>query len=56
MCIRDRLWNSSLGNGKYDLGERFIDGNKQYNKGERFNDANGNGIYDPGEIFIDKKN
>ena len=56
ICENDELWESSLGNGKYDLGEKFIDGNKQYNKGERFNDANGNGIYDPGEIFVDKKN
>ena len=56
ICQGDEKWNSSMGNGRYDYGEKFIDGNKQYNKGERFTDANKNNIYDPGEIFIDKKN
>ena len=43
-------------NGIWDIGEKFIDGNKQYNKGERFTDANNNGKYDAGEIFEDLKN
>jgi len=43
-------------NGKWDIGEKFDDGNRQYNNGERYTDANNNGQYDPGEIFIDKKN
>ncbi|MAV63949.1 MAG: hypothetical protein CMG00_02035 [Candidatus Marinimicrobia bacterium] len=43
-------------NGKYDLGEKFTDGNNQYNYNEKFTDKNKNGKYDLGEIFIDNKN
>ena len=56
ICEGHEKWRPNMGNGIYDFGEKFIDGNKQYNKGERFTDANNNNQYDPGEIFVDNKN
>ena len=43
-------------NGKYDIGENFIDkGNGKWDEGELWTD-NGNGVYDLGEKFVDKGN
>ena len=47
---------SATGNwNKWPLGEDFVDGNNQYDKGEKFEDSNGNGKWDAAEKFIDEK-
>ena len=48
--------NKVYNNGKYDVGEAFVDtiGNGVYDMGEPFTDSNGNGVRDPGDSFIDQ--
>ncbi|PIE41531.1 MAG: hypothetical protein CSA49_02945 [Gammaproteobacteria bacterium] len=49
------LYTDSNGNRVYDRGERFSDLNKNgyYDGAEGFVDANGNGLYDHGEAYTD---
>ncbi len=48
--------NKVYNNGKYDLGEAYVDtiGNGRYDLGEPFTDLNGNGVWNTGDSFIDR--